>query len=329
MQIATKRTKINLAYSTLFSNGTLIAGILFLIIFSVYVWATNNSLSLFSINNLLNNTATLAIASVGLTLVILSGGFDLSVGGSIILANVMIASQGAVSTGDLGINLVMVFAIVLCVGVINGFFIAYIGVQPIATTLATMIICQGIALIIMPSPGGRVSPLISSGLTSTFFGFLPIVVIILILIIILWTIIKNTTFGVHVYAIGEDERAATQAGINVRKVKFLVYVVASFFYGLAGVMFTAQTSSGDPRGSTLFLLLVFAAVAIGGTQFGGGRGGAIGSIIGAGILTLLQVTLFALGISSFYTSIFQGVVLIAAIVLGSLSSRLVRRGETI
>jgi len=311
----------------LFKKGSFISLVLLILIFSIYASTASNVFTVFSMNNLLNNSIALALAAIGLTLVILTGGTDFSVGSVIILANVIIASQGAVTGGEVAANLTVVFLTCIGVGMVNGFFISYVGIQPIATTLATMIMCQGIALVVMPAPGGSVSPLIYSGLTSTVFGILPMALVILVLAGFIWVVIKKTSFGTHIYAIGEDERASIQAGINVKRVKFLVYVVASLFYALAGVMYSAQTGSGDPTAGSLFTLLVFAAVALGGTQFVGGKGGAFGSIVGALILTLLQKMLFSVGVSSFYTSIFQGFVLIAAIMLGRVSAKINKWGE--
>ena len=327
MNIVPNKSIEKFNFFQLFKKGSFISLVLLILIFSIYASTASNVFTVFSMNNLLNNSIALALAAIGLTLVILTGGTDFSVGSVIILANVIIASQGAVTGGEVAANLTVVFLTCIGVGMVNGFFISYVGIQPIATTLATMIMCQGIALVVMPAPGGSVSPLIYSGLTSTVFGILPMALVILVLAGFIWILIKKTSFGTHIYAIGKDERASIQAGINVKRVKFLVYVVASLFYALAGVMYSAQTGSGDPTAGSLFTLLVFAAVALGGTQFVGGKGGAFGSIVGALILTLLQKMLFSVGVSSFYTSIFQGFVLIAAIMLGRVSAKINKWGE--
>jgi ribose transport system permease protein len=100
-------------------------------------------------------------------------------------------------------------------------------------------------------------------------------------------------------------------------------------YGLAGYMLGAQTGTGDPRISNSFLLYVFAAVAIGGTSLGGGRGGVIGSVVGAGILTVMQKLLFAVGVAEFYTNIFNGVIMVVAILFGNLSAILSLRQKAI
>jgi ribose transport system permease protein len=315
------RTKKNALLTLLVANGVFIPLGLLIIIFCVYAIAGNNVLSVFALSNLLNNTVALAVASIGLTLVIVVGGFDLSAGAVVTLANCIAAMHGGKSLGDTLVIFLLVSAAGIIVGVINGFFIAFLNVQSMATTLAMMIMCQGVTLIIMPLPGGSVPPYIT-GLTKAVGGVVPISLVVIVIGAVCWVLLRKTSFGVQIFAIGEDERAAAQSGISTKMVKFWTYVLAGFIYSLAGIMLSAQTASGDPNGSTLFLLLVFASVAIGGAKFGGGRGTAVGSILGAGILTVLQKALFAVGVATFYTSIFQGVVLIAAVLIGGLTNKL-------
>ena len=138
---------------------------------------------------------------------------------------------------------------------------------------------------------------------------------------------RRTDLGVSLYAIGADEVAAGLSGIPVRRARCAGFVIAGVFYGAAGFMLSAQTSTGDPNAGLPFLLLSFAAVALGGTSLGGGQGGAIGSMIGAGVLLLMQKMLFAVGVSSFYTGLFQGVLLIVAILVERGLSRLRQAGR--
>ncbi|MGO4319941.1 ABC transporter permease, partial [Agrobacterium sp. MCAB5] len=121
-------------------------------------------------------------------------------------------------------------------------------------------------------------------------------------------------FGVAVYAIGADETAAELSGIDVKRVRFLAFVNAGALFGLAGYMLSAQTATGSPTAGDPLLMLSFAAVALGGTSLSGGRGGLFASVMGAATLILLQKVLFSSGVSSFYTGIFQGAVLIVAVV---------------
>jgi ribose transport system permease protein len=126
---------------------------------------------------------------------------------------------------------------------------------------------------------------------------------------------------VALYAVGADETAAELAGISTRRVRMLAYTLAGVLYALAGYALSALTASGDPNGGNAYLVTVFSAIAIGGTAFTGGRGGLIGSIIGAGTVTLLLKVLFSVGVMSYSTGIAQGIVMIVAVWLGAQAAR--------
>jgi ribose transport system permease protein len=309
------------------TNGSVLAGVVLAVMYVVYVYSSVDVLTIENATDLLNNAAPLVVAATGLTLVIVSGGYDLSIGGVVVIANVILATHSGSTTQSGLLAIAVALAAGLFVGAINGFLVAYLGVQSIAATLGTFIMCSGIALVIMPSPGGSVPDFISPGLNSTVGGVLPVAFLVVLACVLGWLILRRCRFGVHIYALGSDERSAVQSGIRRANVEFRVFLGAGFLYAAAGVMLTAQTASGDPNGSALFMVLVFAAVAIGGSRFGGGRGSAIGSILGAGVLAVLQKMLFALGVSTFYTGIVQGAVLILAVLLGLVSLGLAQRSR--
>lgn len=211
------------------------------------------------------------------------------------------------------------------VGAVNGWLVAYLRLQSIAATLATMIICQGIALVILNAPGGYVSEWIADELTARLWGVLPVSGLAVAVVLALWLLVRRTNYGVSLYAIGADEHAAALSGIDVRRTRFMTFVGAGMLYGLAGLMLSAQTATGNPGSGTPLLLLSFAAVALGGTSLNGGRGGLVASVFGAATLTLLQKVLFSSGVSSFYTGLFQGVILIVAVVFSGLLTRIGER----
>lgn len=307
------------------TSGAGIVFVLYLILYGLYALLQPSALSASTFTNLVNNSVPLAIASAGATLVVVSRGFDLSVAGVISLTNVVMAvypQQGAL--GAL-ISLLVCLAVGGIVGAVNGWFVAILKMQAIAATLATMIVCQGLALVILDAPGGMVADWVSYELTDRLFGVLPISGLFILGVVIAWLVFKRTDLGVGLYAVGADEQAAALSGISVVKVRFAAFVGAGMIYGLAGFMLSAQTATGNPNSGTPFLMLVFAAVALGGTSLSGGRGGLIGSILGAATLMLLQKVLFSGGVSSFYTGIFQGVVLVVAIVFGGAFARLTGR----
>jgi ribose transport system permease protein len=258
--------------------------------------------------------------------VVLSRGFDLSLVGTISIANVLVAAVPFDGPMGGALNFAMCIGVGFAIGLLNGYLVAYRGLQSIAATLGTMIVFQGLALLILPVPGGSVSDFVSNAMTGSLAG-IPVAALVVAVFAVLWLLIRRTDLGVSLYAIGADEVAAGLSGISVKRARCAGFVIAGVFYGAAGFMLSAQTSTGDPNAGLPFLLLSFAAVALGGTSLGGGQGGAIGSMIGAGVLLLMQKMLFAVGVSSFYTGLFQGVLLIVAILAERGLSRLRQAGR--
>jgi ribose transport system permease protein len=291
-------------------------------LYGLYGFWNPSALSAGTFTDLVNNASPLALAAAGETFVVLSRGFDLSVAGVMSLTNVVMATYPIEGPGGALVDLLVCMAIGAAVGCVNGFAVAYLRLQSIAATLGTMIICQGLSLTILDAPGGAVSDFVSSTLTDQLFGTIPIAGLIVLAVAIVWTLVRHTDFGVALYTVGTDETAAALSGVSVARTRFLAFVGAGLVYGVAGFMLTAQTATGNPNGGNPFLMLTFAAVALGGTSLSGGRGGMVGSIVGAATLMLLQKVLFSGGVSSFYTGIFQGIVLIVAIVFSRLLSYL-------
>ena len=305
----------------LLGNGTLIVAVLYAVLFVIFAARQSDALSQTGITDLFNNALPLALAAAGGALVVLTRGFDLSVAGVVALCNVLMATE--VGDGPAGAleGLAIVVGIGLVVGAANGILVAYVRLQSIASTLATMIVTSGLALLVLDAPGGNVPDFVANNLTDVVFGKLPVAALIALGIVLVWLVLRRTDWGVALYAVGADETAAGLAGIPTRRVKFFAYCLAGVFYGLSGYMLSALTATGNPNAGNSYLLLTFAAIAIGGTSFSGGRGGVVGAMIGAATLTLLQKVLFSAGVSSFYTGIFQGVVMILAVLVAAVSDR--------
>jgi ribose transport system permease protein len=302
--------------------GPAVAVLLYVVMYLVYAANEEGALSLFGITNLLNDTVVLAIAAAGLTLTVLTAEFDLSGIGIIAIANVVVATTSAGPAGWL-VSLCEVLAIGAAVGLLNGWLVGVLRLQSLAVTIGTMIACEGIALMILAAPGGEVADSITDGLTGDLFG-VPVAALVVLGALLLWFLLAATRLGIAIYAVGADENAAHLSGLAVRRTKLLAFVLAGLAYGFAGYMLSAQTGSGDPRASDGLLLFMYAAVAIGGTSLMGGRGGVFGSVVGAGILTVMQKMLFALGAASFYTDVFSGIIMLVAILIGALPTLLPR-----
>lgn len=307
------------------TSGAVLIAIVYIILFTIYAIEQPSALSAFSIQALLNNSLPLMLAAAGETFIVLQGGFDLSVAGVISLANVVVAVYPIDGPGGALVNFLMVAAIGLAVGATNGFLVAYLRIQSIAATLGTMIVCQGIALLILQAPGGYVADWIAYELTNSLFGVFPVAALIALVVCLIWLVFRRLNVGLALYAIGRDETSAALSGIDVRRTRFIGFCIAGLLYGAAAYMLAAQTATGNPTGGQPFLLLTFAAVALGGTSFSGGSGGVIGSVIGAATLMLMQKVLFSTGISSFYTGVFQGIVMILSVLFAAFVLHLSRR----
>jgi ribose transport system permease protein len=274
----------------------------------------------FELSTTLNNTMTVGLAAVGQTLVVLTGGIDLSVGGIVDVTNSVAAQMMRDNPGSMLAITLLVLAIGAGAGFINGLLVTYGRLQPIIVTIATLAIWQGVALLVLPQQGGAIPPGFTNLLAGNI-GILPASLIIFLLLILLWQVLRRTHFLVSLYAIGNDERAARANGVPVRFAKIGAYTVGGLFYGAAGLYLAAVATSGDATSGTPLTLTSIAAVVLGGVSLFGGRGSAVGSLVGACILTLLLNVLFFAGINPQLQEFFQGLFLILAVV----ASTLVRR----
>jgi ribose transport system permease protein len=303
-------------------RGLLVACAVFVALFALADAITPGPFSYFELSFMSSGGATLALAAMGQTIVILTGGFDLSAGAVVSLVNVVLGTwMGTDATSQVLFGLVAL-GIGGLVGLVNGFFVAVVRLQPIVVTLSTMFIVQGITLLIMDKPGGMIAPEFSAFLAGDAIpGLLPAPVLVLAAALLLWALIKNTRFGVGLYAVGSDEDAARAAGIPTRAVELGAYVLAGMFYGVAGAFISAQTGSADPLIGRPMLLQIFTAVVLGGTLLGGGRGGCLGTVVGAYTLVLVVNILLVLNVSAYFSSVAEGTILILAVLAASLNRR--------
>jgi len=303
------------------NRGALIAAVVFAILLGIVDWVSAGRLTYFDVSFLSSGGATSAIAAIGQTIVILSGGFDLSAGAVISLVNVVLASSmDPFEPASVVLWTLVGIGVGAAVGAFNGFFIAVLRMQPIVVTLSTMFILQGVTLLVMDKPGGGVAADLGAFyLGDAIEGWLPMPLVVIGVVLLAWLWLKNTRFGTALYAVGSDPDAAAAVGVNVVLTRFLVYVIAGGCYGLAGVFISAQTGSGDPLVGNPLLLSMFAAVVVGGTRLGGGQGGPVGTVFGAYILMMVVNILLVMNVSAYYSTIAEGVILVLAVLAGSIS----------
>jgi ribose transport system permease protein len=303
------------------ARGLMIAIAVFLALLATVASIGSVRLSYYDLSQMAASGATLALAAIGQTIVILSGGFDLSAGAAISLVNVALATWLHDPSTSPFLVIAAGVAVGMTSGAFNGFFVAVLGMQPIVVTLATMFILQGVTLLIMDKPGGEVAPALSDLLMGDAIpNLLPKPIVLIALVLVAWAWLKRTNFGVWLYAVGGDIESARAVGVPTRSVLFLVYVLAGGCYGFAGVFVSAQTGSADPLIGNPMLLQMFAAVVVGGTKLGGGRGGPLGTVFGAYVLMMVVNILLVLNVSAYYSTVAEGSILILAVLAGELRS---------
>src|SRR3954447_7194736 len=265
----------------------------------------------FEWTSLINNSLPLVFAAVGQTVVVLTRGLDLSVGGVIALTNAIVASHMHPGTGSMLAWSLPGLLIGAGAGLVNGVLVAHGRLQPILVTLATLSIYNGLAIKVLPEPGGAIPPSYTNILTTPFA---PWGLVFIGVVIVFWLVFRRTTFGVNVFAVGNDEEAARANGVPIRPTKVGAYVFSGTFAAAAGLFYVATTTAGDATSGDAFILTSIAAVVLGGISFFGGRGSAIGAVAGALALTAVVNVLFFAHINPLYQDAFQGLFLVLAVV---------------
>ena len=280
---------------------------------------------LFSVESLALKVAaalTLIFVATGETIVVLRGGIDLSVGGTLSLATAIAATRAEASGLELMPWLLAILAIGALVGAFNGLLISTLRLQPFLITLATWSVIEGIALIVQPSEGGTVPSAWFAWGYSAIAG-VPIAVVLLVGLCGWWAWFRRTRLFNAIRSAGSNERSAFLNRVSLTWTNVAAYGLSGFFAALAGFFYATQTGAGSPTVGTQYVLPAIAAVVIGGTSLAGGRGGLVGTIIGALILNLIGDVVFLLGLSSYWQFVAQGVILIfivSATAFGSAAS---------
>jgi ribose transport system permease protein len=268
-----------------------------------------------------NKGVLLAIVAMAQTLPVLTSGIDLSVGMVFVLANCL-ASHLVVGTPmQAGLGVVAVLATGALCGFINGLIIVYGRLQPIITTLATGIIYFGLALGLRPVPGGDVHAGLADALTGALPGGTPTMLIVLLVVVLaVWVPYRRSVTGRAAMAIGSSETASYMSGVAIGRAKIVTYSLAGLLAAIGGLLLTCVTYSGEASSAIggVYTLNSIAAVVIGGTSLAGGSGSAIGSIFGALVLRTIGDLLFVFDLEPLWQPLFQGVILLTAVSVGSL-----------
>lgn len=294
--------------------GPLIGLFVITIILSVM---SSSFLTLDNLLNVLRQVSINALIAFGMTFVILTGGIDLSVGSILALGSALTAGMLAGGMDPILAVLIGLFAGGL-MGAFNGLVITKGKVAPFIATLATMTIFRGITLVYTDGrPITGLSDSISFQMIGRgyFFGVPVPVVFMMIIYVILFILLKKTTFGRKVYAIGGNEEASILSGIKVDSVKVWIYSITGVLSALAGIILTSRLNSAQPTAGMAYELDAIAAVVLGGTSLSGGRGWIFGTLVGALIIGILNNGLNLMNVSSFYQQVVKGGVILLAVLL--------------
>ena len=230
------------------------------------------------------------------------------------LANSLASELLTGSPTEIAFGMVLVLLAGMACGLLNGVIVVYGRIQPIIATLATGAIYTGLALLIRPAPGGEIDEGLSEAMTYAVFDLIPTPIIMFtVLIVVIWIPHKNSIVGRGVYAVGSSEVAAYMSGAPVALSRLSAYTLAGLFAAMGGLFLSFQTLSGDATVGVTYTLNSIAAVVIGGTSLYGGVGGVVGSIFGAYILRIINSVLLFSGVPSLAQPLFQGAVLIVAL----------------
>ena len=296
--------------------------------------------------DLFNNNAYLIVISCGLTIVMITGGIDISVGGAIALITMSAVVFMEDHGGGIFSSLLIALGIGLSIGLIQGFFVAYLKIQPFIVTLAGMFFTRGMTTIVSKIPRTATNEafvaLKDTYLNIPFIGtyarngnWIPSyievgVIIAVVVVIVLWAVLKWTRFGRNLYAVGGNSESALMLGINVQKTQFFAYVLCGLLAGIGGFVYLTHTGAGNASNATGAEMQAIASSIIGGTLLSGGVGSVVGTLFGVLSLKTINNIVVASGLHEpYWQSITTGLMLCFFILLQSviLSNRKKKLGN--
>jgi len=294
--------------------------ILFIFLFAMvggFAVLSKDFTSIYNIGTMLTNIAFSGIVAGTLTLVMVMGGLDISIGGNIALTSCLVAYLYNLENGP-PVALIVVIGLILgtAIGAFNGFVITRLNLNPIITTLGTMAITRGMGYVLTKSRSILIMEDVVGFIGRGSIAMIPFPLILFAVIYAALIILSNKSkFGRKIYCIGSNQEAARLSGINVKKVKFLVYLMSGIAASLSGLILTGQTAVGMPQHGTGMELDVITAVILGGTGLSGGKGSILGTLAGVLILGVLYNGFTMIGFRYVHIRVFQGIILIVVVSL--------------
>lgn len=282
--------------------------------------------------DVLQQMGDLAIASAGASLIMISGGLDLSVGANASISGVVAAflARSTHFFGSVPLSWIAALCVGAVVGAVNGQLITRARINPLIATLGTLTIMEGLGYIFTGGEAVTGVPSSFSWLGDTYVvaNINLSVVIALVVLILCGFILLRTRLGRYIYAIGGNAEAARLAGIRVPKIQRRVYIVGGILAAGTGIIVASQLGTGDPSSFSGYELTVITAVVLGGIPLSGGQGSIVGTIIGVAILSVLDDGLILLNVSPYLTYVVQGLALLIAVAIGQIHWRVRQRSTS-
>jgi ribose transport system permease protein len=271
--------------------------------------------SLTNFKDILLGTAVIGIISFGMTMVLISGDIDLSVGSVVAFSSVVLC-VGINADLGLPVALLLTAAGAISIGLVNGFFVSVLQINSFIITLGTMSVVRGLGYIILPETSEPFKNSVVRFLGSGTLGGVPIPICFMAaVLVILWFVLKYTQFGRNVYAIGNNRETARLSGINVVKTKLLVFSIMGLLSGVAGFLLAAQTYAGSSKAGQGYELDALTAVILGGTSLQGGQGRLAGTVLGTFFVAVLLNGQNMLNVAYEHQLVSKGVIILIAMAL--------------
>lgn len=300
--------------SLLRNHPYLVPLMLLAVVVALNVYFQPNFFQLRVVNGNLRVMLPLMALAAGQALVIIAGGIDLSVGATVSLVNVVLVTliTRDSTAPEMLLGAAAGLLIGLAAGIVNGLCVAVLRLQPIVTTYATSFLFSGVALLILPRPGGSIPRALTSFYRSTPLG-IPAAAYGIALLLLLWVLLRRTRFVQHIYAVGGNAHAALASGVPVRLTTFGSYAAMGLFAGLSGILLTLSTGSGNSRLGDGMTLPSIVAVVLGGTRLAGGQGGVVGAVVGVAIITIIRNLITFANVPTWYQTLFDAVIILLAL----------------
>lgn len=292
--------------------GILPVLVVIVVLFSL---ATNTFMSTNNLVNILRQASINIVLAVGMTMVILTGGIDLSVG-SILATTAVIGVMTSLNPAFQGASVIFPLLAGLVIGLINGVLVAYVKLPPFIATLGTMTTFRGVSYLLPDGTTVINNDLNYAWIGNDYLGPIPWLVVIALLVVALaWFLLRKTVLGVRIYAVGGNAQAARLTGIKVGFVLVFVYAVTGLLCGLGGIMVSSRLYSASGLLGNGYELDAIAAVILGGTSVVGGIGSVAGTLLGALIMAVLNNGLTLMNVSFFWQMVIRGIVIILAVTI--------------